>query len=76
MEFAVFMANSDNRLMTSVAQHIVEDFVGLPDPEKREVLANLLRISRDIDFPAISDEDLAASADALFLEYDRRESDQ
>ena len=62
--------------MTSIGKHIVEDFANLPDPEKREVLANLLRISREIDYPEVSDEELVTSADALFLEYDRRESDQ
>lgn len=62
--------------MTSVAKHIVEDFANLPDPEKHEVLANLLRISREIEYPAVSDEELVASADALFLEYHRRESEQ
>ncbi len=62
--------------MTSVGKHILEDFANLPDPEKREVLANLLRISREIEYPEVSDEELIASADALFLEYDHRESDQ
>ena len=60
--------------MTSIGKHIVEDFANLPDQEKREVLANLLRISRDIEYPEVSDEELVATADALFLEYDRRES--
>jgi hypothetical protein len=76
VKFAALTEDSDNRIMTSVAQHIVEDFASLPDREKREVLANLLRISRDIDFPELSDEEFVASADAVFLEYDRRESDQ
>ncbi len=62
--------------MTSVGKHIVEDFANLPDPEKREVLANLLRISREVEYPEVPDEEIVASADALFLEYDRRESDQ
>ncbi len=62
--------------MTSIGKHIVEDFANLPDPEKREVLANLLRISREIEYPEVSDEELVASADALFVDYDRRESDQ
>lgn len=62
--------------MTAAGKHIVEDFASLPDSEKREVLVNLLRISRDIEFPEVSDEELLASADALFREYDRRESDQ
>ena len=62
--------------MTTPGKHIVDDFASLPDPEKREVLADLLRISRDIEYPGVSDDELVAWADALFLEYDRRESDQ
>jgi hypothetical protein len=58
--------------MTAAGKHIVEDFESLPDPEKREVLANLLRISRSIEYPEVSDKELTASADTLFVEYDRR----
>lgn len=61
--------------MTTAGKHIVEDFQGLPDPEKREVLANLLRISRSIDYPEMSDEELLVSADAVFVEYDKREAE-
>ncbi len=57
--------------MTATGKHIVEDFETLPDNEKREVLANLLRISRSIEYPEISDEELLAAADQVFLEYDR-----
>lgn len=60
--------------MTAAGKHIVQDFESLPDSEKREVLANLLRISREIEYPAIADEDLIASADAIFADYDRREA--
>lgn len=60
--------------MTAAGKNILEHFESLPDPEKREVLASLLRISRSIDYPEVSDEDLLASADGLFLEYDRREA--
>ena len=62
--------------MTATGKHIIEDFEGLPDSEKREVLANLLRISRGIEYPELSEEELVASADAVFLEYDRRESEE
>ncbi len=59
--------------MTAAGKHIVEDFESLPDVEKREVLSNLLRISQVIDFPELSDEEMLAAADAVFLEYDRVE---
>jgi len=61
--------------MTNAGRHIIEDFETLPDPEKREVLANLLRVSRSIELPEVSDEDLIAAANELFLEYDRREKE-
>ncbi len=60
--------------MTAAGKHIIDDFQTLPDEEKREVLANLLRISRDLEFPETSDEDLVAAADAVFLSYDREEA--
>jgi hypothetical protein len=62
--------------MTTLGQHIVEDFRTLPDSEKREVLTNILRISRSIDYPVVTDEELVASANALFLEYDRQEENE
>jgi hypothetical protein len=62
--------------MTAAGEHIIHDFASLSDTEKREVLVNLLRISRTIDYPEISDEELLTSADAVFLEYDRRESEE
>ena len=62
--------------MTAAGKHIVDDFESLPDGEKREVLANLLRISRSIEYPEISDEELLASANAVFLEYDGQESNE
>ena len=62
--------------MTAAGKHIVDDFAKLADTEKREVLANLLRISRDIEVPEITDDELVASADTLFLEYDRREANE
>lgn len=60
--------------MTAAGKHIVEDFVSLPDAEKREVLANLLHVSRDIEYPTVADDELVAAADALFLDYDGREA--
>lgn len=60
--------------MTAEAKHLVEEFGALPDPAKREVLAELLRMSRYLDYPEMSEDELTAAADALFVEYDKRES--
>jgi hypothetical protein len=59
--------------MTAAGKHILDDFESLPDTETREVLSNLLRISQDIDYAEVGDDELVAAADAVFLEYDRME---
>lgn len=60
--------------MTADARHIIEDFEALPDGEKQEVLAQLLRIARDIEYEDTAEDDLTAAADEIFLDYDRREA--
>ncbi len=62
--------------MTADAKHIIEDFGALPDPAKREVLAELLRMSRYMDYPEVSDDELLSAADDVFLDYDRRETSE
>lgn len=60
--------------MTASAKAVIEGFESLPDVEKREVLATLLRSVKDLEYPEVSDDELTAAADEVFLEYDRRES--
>jgi hypothetical protein len=59
--------------MTAAAKHLIEGFEALPDPAKREVLAELVRISRHIDYPAMSDDELVSAANDVFAGYDDRE---
>ena len=60
--------------MTAETGHIVDDFQALPDATKREVLAELVRISGRIDYPAVSADELLAAANDVFLGYDERET--
>jgi hypothetical protein len=60
--------------MTAEARHFIEDFTALPEEAKREVLAEIIRMSRDLDYPAISDGELLSVADEIFTQYDRREA--
>lgn len=62
--------------MTAAAKRVVEEFEHLSDSEKREVLAGILRTSGRLDYPEVSDEELIAAADAIFLDFDQRESSE
>ncbi|HEY0156674.1 MAG TPA: hypothetical protein VGF28_05215 [Thermoanaerobaculia bacterium] len=60
--------------MTAEARSVIEEFRSLPDAAKREVLVELVRISRAIDYPAVSDDELLSAANDVFLAYDEREA--
>jgi hypothetical protein len=60
--------------VTADAKHVIENFESLPDQEKIEVLAEIIRLSRDIEYPEVADDELRSAADYLFLDYDRREA--
>lgn len=62
--------------MTTEAKHLIEEFGALPEPSKREVLAELLRMSRHLDYPEMSDDELVSAANDVFLAYDERESNR
>lgn len=58
--------------MTTMVQHVLDSFDRLPDAEKQQVAAEIIRRLAHIDFPPLSDEDLVWSAEELFLELDRQ----
>jgi hypothetical protein len=60
--------------MTTATQHLLDAFDLLSAAEKQIVLCELLRRVRDFDLPPLSDEELVANAEALFLELDRQEA--
>ena len=60
--------------MTAEARHLIENFESLPDPEKIEVLAEIIRLSRDLDCPEAADDELRSAANEVFLGYDQRET--
>ena len=61
--------------MTAAAKHLIEDFQALPDDTKREVLAELVRMSGRFEYPVVSDDDLLTAANEVFLAYDEREDE-
>ena len=57
--------------MGTPAQNIIDTFDGLPDSEKREVAAAILRRTTKMEFSSLSDDELVYSAEETFLELDR-----
>ena len=60
--------------MTTATQYLLDSFDLLSEAEKQIVICELLRRMQDIDFPPLSDEELVANAEAIFLDLDRRET--
>jgi hypothetical protein len=59
--------------MALSAQQIIESFEGLPESEKQRVAYEILRRSVYFDVPPLTDEELVAAAEDLFLALDARE---
>jgi hypothetical protein len=59
--------------VTAAGRHIIDEFEALPDSAKREVLAELIRTARFLDYPSVGENELLSAADELFLEYDLQE---
>ena len=59
--------------MTQAAKKVIEEFDALQDADRAEVLAELLRRVALAPHDLPDSDDLAAAADRLFVELDRRE---
>ena len=60
--------------MSIATQNILDSFNQLPELEKRELAAEIIRWTTKLDFPPLTDEDLVQAADALFIELDKTEA--
>jgi hypothetical protein len=58
--------------MTASVKRILESFDELPEAEKREAAAAILRRALRFDTLPLKEEDLVAEADELFRELDAR----
>lgn len=59
--------------MTRAAKKLLDEFETLPDTDRAEVLAELLRRAALAPHDLPRDEELISAADHLFVELDRRE---
>ncbi|HEX9653807.1 MAG TPA: hypothetical protein VGA99_08850 [bacterium] len=60
--------------MTAEIRDILSSFERLPETDKREVALEIIRRTLDFSFPPLSDEELVANAEDVFLELDLGES--
>ena len=61
--------------MTTQVQNLLHSFDLLPEGDKRELASEILRRSVTLDSVPLSDEQLASTAEEVFLELDRREAE-
>jgi hypothetical protein len=61
-------------IMSTTTSEILESFDHLAEDEKREVASEIIRRTRELELPPLTDDELALNAEALFLELDKRES--
>jgi hypothetical protein len=57
------------------SQQLLESFEGLPEEEKHQVVAEILRRTFNQDISSLTDDELTLSAEALFLDLDRWEDE-
>lgn len=60
--------------MTLSTQELIKSFELLPDVEKHIVITEILRRTKYFELPSFTDEELVLVAEDVFLELDRRES--
>lgn len=61
-------------MMSPVVEGMLKSFDGLSSQDQREVIAEMLRRSRNLEWPPLTDGDLVQIADAIFVQLDEAES--
>ena len=61
-------------MSTAAKQALLRSFDRLPEDEKQEVAAEIIRRAAQLNLLPLADDALVALADGLFLELDERES--
>ena len=60
--------------MTTLTQELLDTFDRLTDSEQLDLVLEILKRTVYLDFPPLSDEDLALNAEECFLELDKQEA--
>ncbi len=59
--------------MSAVVESLLRAFQDLPEADKHELASRILRWEASADHPPLTDEELLAGAEAIFLALDRAE---
>jgi hypothetical protein len=60
--------------MTALVQELLDTFDRLTDSERLDLVLEILKRTIYMDFPPLSDEDLALNAEGIFIELDEQEA--
>lgn len=60
--------------MSGAVKQILEAFGQLSETERHEAVAEILRLSGELEYPLLDEETINRIAEESFLEYDRREA--
>jgi hypothetical protein len=61
--------------MTAAARDLLEAFERLPETERLDLAAEILRRTAGRDLPPLAEDDLVTAAEELFLQLDAREAE-
>jgi hypothetical protein len=61
-------------VMNTAIEDMLDSFEHLSEADKPEIAAEIIRRTKDMTFPVLTDEELVLNAESLFLELDQRES--
>ena len=65
---------SDSSSMSDQVQSLIKEFDRLTEGEQRDFVVEVLRRTRDLQWPPVDDETIDRIADESFVEYDVREA--
>jgi hypothetical protein len=68
------MARIDSELLSEPVQDLLRAFDRLTDDDQRDFFSEILRRTKDLEWPPLDDEAISRIADESFLEYDIREA--
>ncbi len=68
------MATIDSELLSEPVRDLLRAFDRLTEDDRRDFFSEILRRTKDLEWPPLDEEAISRIADESFLEYDIREA--